>query len=187
MWYNISIVEVRMRPYPKDIPTSEEWLPVVGFELLYLISRWGQVFNLISNKILKSVMSTSGYLYVVLYKDGKPYNKYIHSLVMEAFIGSRPESMQVHHKDGDKTNNYLNNLGYTTRSKNIQYSYDNGRVPINHVGENNNQTHFRDKDIPVIRERRSNGETYQSIANDYGVHEGTIRKIVTGKNWGHIL
>nr|WP_232111245.1 HNH endonuclease signature motif containing protein [Nocardia wallacei] len=41
-----------------------------------------------------------------------------HSLVAEAFIGPRPEGLQVCHNDGDPTNNMLANLRYDTPSEN---------------------------------------------------------------------
>ena len=40
--------------------------------------------------------------------NGKP--KYVHRLVWEQNIGEIPEGYVVHHKDGDKSNNNLENL-----------------------------------------------------------------------------
>lgn len=176
-----------MRLLPKDIPTSEEWLPIVGFELLYLISRWGQVYSIETDTFLKPGMSNSGYFYVVLCKDGVHYTRYVHRLVAEAFLGPCPPGKEVNHKDSNPSNNCLSNLEYVTRSENNKHAYVNGRVPINTIGENNGKTSFRDKDIPAIRKRAEDGETQKAIADDYGVHRVTINLIVNRKTWAHVV
>ena len=43
-----------------------------------------------------------------------------------------------------------------------------------------------EKDIPVIRQRLKNGEVQRIIALDYGVHQVTISRIKTGKDWSHV-
>lgn len=41
-------------------------------------------------------------------------------------------------------------------------------------------------DVPVIRQRRDDGDTFQAIANDYGVSNQCIRNIYYRNTWGHI-
>ena len=45
---------------------------------------------------------------------------YVHSLIAEAFIGSRPRSYDVDHIDGQRSNNCPSNLRYVTRSENLR-------------------------------------------------------------------
>lgn len=49
----------------------------------------------------------------------------VHRLVARAFLGPPPSSerFDINHKDGDRSNNSVWNLEYTTRSENIQHSY----------------------------------------------------------------
>ena len=51
----------------------------------------------------------------------------VHILVKRTFHGPAPstETDQVHHKDGNKTNNKLNNLEYVTHSQNLTYFFAN--------------------------------------------------------------
>jgi HNH endonuclease len=44
----------------------------------------------------------------------------VHSLVMEAFVGPRPDGLEVRHLDGVPSNNALPNRECVTRSRNIQ-------------------------------------------------------------------
>ncbi len=61
------------------------------------------------------------YLRVTLSKNGKQYRLKIHRLVLEAFVGPRPPGHVACHKDGDKLNNCLDNLGWVTRKECYAY------------------------------------------------------------------
>ena len=62
------------------------------------------------------------YLYVSLGR-GKKY--LVHRLVLITFNPiENMEKMQVNHKDGNPTNNNLNNLEWVTPSENIKHSYE---------------------------------------------------------------
>jgi hypothetical protein len=50
----------------------------------------------------------------------------VHALVAAAFLGPRPEGMQVRHGDGSKDNNHLSNLCYGTASDNVRDSIAHG-------------------------------------------------------------
>ena len=51
----------------------------------------------------------------------------VHRLVALAFLGPSPSQMawQVHHRDGDPSNNDVDNLEYVTHSQNMHYSFQN--------------------------------------------------------------
>lgn len=50
---------------------------------------------------------------------------FIHVLVAFVFIGPKRKGYIVNHKDGNKSNNHLNNLEYITFSANSKHAYDN--------------------------------------------------------------
>ena len=68
-----------------------------------------------------------GYLRSTGYCTVKMSGNYfcVHRLVAFAFLGPPPDDLtwQVHHRDGDKANNHLDNLEYVTPSQNIAASY----------------------------------------------------------------
>lgn len=57
--------------------------------------------------------------------NGKSYYKYIHRLVAEAFIQG-DNHLEVNHKDGNKSNNEVNNLEWVTKHQNMRHCFDNG-------------------------------------------------------------
>ena len=68
-------------------------------------------------------LNTSGYYKVKVLND----DFYVHRLVAFAFIGPPPNKLawQVHHLDGDPSNNRLENLKYVTHQQNMRHSFDN--------------------------------------------------------------
>lgn len=64
----------------------EVWKPIKGYENLYEISDLGNVKSLITNKILKPMISNSGYCRVDLFKNHNRNQFSIHRLVALHFI-----------------------------------------------------------------------------------------------------
>ena len=79
-----------------------------------MITKEGKVWN--GTKFLRGFSSNGGYIIYDLYFDGKRAKIYSHRLVMEVYNGA--SELHVHHIDGNKTNNSLNNLEYVTHIEN---------------------------------------------------------------------
>lgn len=80
-------------------------------------------------KQLKPQADVAGRLKVRCYTGSKQVNRKVASLVMLAFVGERPEGMDIRHLDGVVTNNNLSNLCYGTRSENILDCVRHGTHP----------------------------------------------------------
>lgn len=109
------------------------WKTITGFPN-YQVSELGEVMSLpmtgrrTSGEILKPIVHKNGYHYIGLYNGGsQPKMRRIHSLVLEAFVGPRPEGTHACHRDDDKDNNALANLYWGTPSENMADAYANGR------------------------------------------------------------
>lgn len=165
----------------------EVWKDIEGFEGLYQISSLGNVKTLsygpknvrqLSNKskILKQSLSSSGYLHVQLYKQGKSKTIMTHILVAKAFVDNPSNKREVNHIDGNKSNNNMNNLEWVTRSENLSHAIKLGlRKPpmLNKKGKDNKNRK------PVIQYSKD-GElikTWDSIADAARYYGTTISAI----------
>lgn len=118
--------------------TQEQWLPVVGFEGSYEVSNQGRVRSLartvdrsglpvrISGRVLKPWIQKGGYPAVTLRSDGRSFGRAVHTLVLHAFVGPRPDGMDACHQDGNPVNSSLSNLRWDTRSGNMQDALRHG-------------------------------------------------------------
>lgn len=82
----------------------------------YSISREGKIYSFKSEKFLKTYPDKNGYHYVNVRNDLSSARKYVHRLVADAFLLKLNNRIYVKHKDGDKSNNHVDNL-YITYSK----------------------------------------------------------------------
>ena len=105
---------------------KEIWKTVDDFPN-YEVSNIGNVRNKKTGRILKSAVGSHGYPVVNLFKDGdkKQYNKCVHRLIAEGFLGKQ-DGLDVNHIDGNKKNNNLLNLEFCTRQKNVEHAIKNG-------------------------------------------------------------
>lgn len=131
------------------IPSSEyykdnDWRDIEGYEGVYQVSRFGQVRSLdhyvpskngsyrLSKGVLRATDETQdGYLQVGLYDTentgyalGKM--KMVHVLVAKAFIPNPENKTQVNHKDGNKKNNFVDNLEWNTPKENVEHAIKTG-------------------------------------------------------------
>jgi hypothetical protein len=98
---------------------EEIWRPVVGYEELYEVSYDGDVYSLYKGKDLKPGLNKNGYMYVMLYKDGKRKNCSIHRLIAQAFIPNPENKKEVDHINRNRTDNRVENLRWVCRSDNV--------------------------------------------------------------------
>jgi hypothetical protein len=97
----------------------EEWRPVHGWEGLYEVSGTGQVRSL-PRKTVRGVRGgkvmnwyvrgLDGYPEVRLYRDGTMLRRFVHHLVLEAFIRPRPHGYEAKHGAGGKLDCSVGNL-----------------------------------------------------------------------------
>lgn len=107
---------------------DEIWKPIPDFPN-YEVSNLGRVRSLKTNALLRPGLGGVGYLTVALYENGKAISKSVHQLVAETFISKPSTEFVVNHKDGNKTNNNVDNLEFVTRQQNNIHAYETGLNP----------------------------------------------------------
>lgn len=168
---------------------KEIWLPVNGYEGLYEVSNFGRILSLprkfASYKVLKPVMAKCGYMVVCLHKNKKQKNHYIHSLVLNAFLGNKI-GYQCNHKNADKTDNNLFNLEWSTGKENNQHARKLGlqKVPR---GEELPQSKLNDDKVRRIRKLYNSGiKSLVYLSKIFQIGKGSIFHVVHYKTWRHI-
>jgi hypothetical protein len=94
----------------------------------YLIDEQGNVFSKLKKRLLKP-HDNNGYKMVFLKGDnGFSKWQYVHRIVANQFITipDKTGELWVNHKDGNKSNNNVNNLEWTTISENITHAHKKG-------------------------------------------------------------
>lgn len=158
--------------------STEIWKPIVGLEDCGFVSNMGHIRNK-HGKLRKTNVGKHGYERVGFH--GGKTTILVHRLVARAFCEGHADHLEVNHKDGNKSNNVAENLEWVTASDNIKHAYANGFKT-----HNRHNMIIKDEDLPYLLKRRLDGETYRTIAKDYGVDRRTLFKRLKEYNGGLI-
>jgi hypothetical protein len=150
----------------------------------YEASAGGQIWSVGSNwrgygaRPLQPKPNTDGYLKVRVQLGADRKNYPVHKLVAEAFLGARPEGMQVCHRDGNKLNNWWPNLRYGTAAENANDRAHHGRTAMS---VSNGNGRLLDRDVQEIRELGQQGFTHPDIARKVGCSRAYVGMILSGQ------
>ena len=99
----------------------------------YFVTNTGQVFSKRRGglKELRQSKTCKGYKTVMTMNNNGGYSpKLVHRLVASAYLLNPKQKPQVNHKDGNKTNNNIDNLEWATQSENLKHDFRVlGRIP----------------------------------------------------------
>jgi len=94
-----------------------EWVKIEGYDN-YSVNINGEVRNDKTEKLLKYSLHNGGYYFVGLSKNNKVTNYLIHRLIGIYFIENPNNYLEIDHKNGNKTDNSIDNLRWCDRSQN---------------------------------------------------------------------
>lgn len=164
----------------------------VGFPS-YRIGSDGTVWsNRVSSRGWRQLSPTEdrhGYLYVSFRRNGETHRKYVHHLVLEAFVGERPPGADgCHYPDHNPQNNTPENLQWGSRLDNVHQCIEHGRWM------RGTKTPIAKLDAEKVRLIRLLQERYPQkkigvqsfLARWFSVSGPAISDIVRGATWRHV-
>lgn len=185
-------------------PTDEEeqWLGLVAYPG-YEVSSLGRVrsrkrrgttaYAETPNMLATFIRKRDGYVFLVLRVNGKSRNVLVHKLVLTAFVGPRPESVDgermegCHFPDRDRTNNRVGNLRWGTSKENSEDSKIHGTLALCGArGESHHSAKLTDSKVREIIRLHQGGRSARLLAKDFGVAHQTIYRVVERRGWKHV-
>lgn len=154
------------------------------------VSDFGDIRNINTGNVLKLNIVGSGYLGVCVSLGSRKNKKLFkaHRAVLESFTKNTLSKPCVNHKDGNKLNNNLSNLEWSTHQENIKHAFDNELI-ITSKGVNRPQSKLTDNDVRFIR---NNYKPYDSIygaramSRQYNISHSTLLSVIKRDTWKHI-
>ena len=166
---------------------SSKHVPDIRDENRYLISNHGNVIDTFkSDEPVDQYTRKGGYKAVNIAMKNRTITIPVHRLEMLAFdYNPDYKNLQVNHKDGNPSNNMINNLEWTTPKENSDHAMLFGLHKMH--GEDNPNNKLTENQVEEICELIQSGKYFDTeIAEMYGVSYANISDIHKGKIWNRI-
>lgn len=92
----------------------------------YKVFRNGNVMKKSGKGFIKPYKEISGYMSVTLMINGFRKRIYVHRLVAMVYLDNAKTLPSINHKDGNKSNNNIDNLEWVTQSDNLKHAIKTG-------------------------------------------------------------
>jgi hypothetical protein len=134
-------------------------------------------------KVMKLEVVKRGYRRVQLCKLGVTHRKQVHTLVLLAFRGAKPDGHICRHLNGVTNDNRLGNLAWGTYEQNES---DKDAHKTRQIGERHPMSKLSDVEARQIKRLLKSGKSQRSIASRFSVCQGTVASIALGNTWRHV-
>ena len=166
-----------------------EWRQVEGYSN-YIISEYGDVKNIKTNKLLKRRTTKDGYQYYRLCERGIQSDFRVHRLVAKMWLDNPMNLETVNHKDGNKTNNHVSNLEWMDRHSQLEHAYNLGLKKAK-VGTDSNLSKATVEQVKYIRDKYDNHKGsmygfYANLSRETGLSQTLVTRIAKRKSYFNI-
>lgn len=131
-------------------------------------------------KILKQSLSTKGYFRAGSAKHNHPLM--VHQLVANTFLPNPYNHRDINHRTGLRTDNRVGNLEHVSHEANMHHAYQHGL--IDNKGERNGSAKL---DVGKVKAIRCSTGKPETIAAQFGVSPATVRDVLSGRYWRHVI
>ena len=157
------------------------WKEAYGFDN-YLCNEQGQIYSLISKKIMKTHNDKDGYQCLrMTVEKGKAVTVKAHRLIAQTFLPNPENKPFVNHKNGNKKDNTISNLEWCTAKENNTHARKTGLM--NDYGTNNTRAVCNDEMLEEIRALIAEGKGNTEIEKITGISNKVISNIRRGRNY----
>lgn len=154
----------------------------------YFVTPTGLVITRFGTRVTGG-LSTTGYLRTNIWVNGTHKFRSFHRMIAESLIPNPNNFPCINHKNGNKTDNRVENLEWCDYSYNTNHAYQTGLEKLV-VGESHHAHKLTDKAVRDIRTNYVKGSRKRGagfFAKKYGVDVSVIRDVANYKTWRHVI
>lgn len=162
-----------VKQFKPEIDEETEVWRKVGYTDDYYVSNQGRIRH--GKRILSGSLHKDGYIFVTIAGVQRP----AHRIVATEFCNTYMGCNEVNHIDGNKQNNFADNLEWVTRSQNQKHAVENGIQP---KSTSTYKGKFTNQEREQIKSEWDSGKySRRKLAEKYGVSHTCINDIINDK------
>ena len=166
---------------------TEEWKPIIALDSVYEASNKGRIRNSKTHHIKAQVFDGHYYKFGYDYKINNEHKAgwyRVHKAVAESFLPNTENKPTVNHKDGNHSNNNINNLEWATFKEQMQHA--SKQLKIN-CGENKKGALFTNAQVKEMRKMyEEQGITAKEVAKLFNTKVSYVRRILSYERYNNI-
>lgn len=166
-----------------------------GYEGFYDVSNLGRIKSIgrlihqkadvYRNGRIMKPQKRGEYLGIKFSKDGVRKMYLIHRLIAEVFIPNPDNLKEVNHLDGNKFNNAVSNLEWSTHKNNCIHARD--ILKNTYKGEKHHSAKLKEQDvIDMINDYKRDNYSYAELGRIYNITPEAASCIIRRKTWKHL-
>lgn len=101
----------------------------------------------------------------------------VHRLVASAFLGD-VTNLTVNHKDGNRSNNHVNNLEIVTMQENVIHAFKTG---LSKKGEAHGKAKYSDEKIKAALSTIFEGKSVTAASKEHGISRPYLNNVKNGR------
>ena len=143
----------------------------------YWVSSYGRVYSRHYQKYMVLSKNYNGYLRVgIINTNGDKISIFVHKLLLETFVGERPEGMVArHYPIQNPAHNHLNNLSWSTSVINAQDRLENDTMGSHTTTQ-----------IKEIKKKLKNGVSPTDIIVEFSMSAPAISNLKNNNTWNGV-
>lgn len=110
----------------------------------------------------------------------RPVTRFLHRLILIAFVGPCPDGMVCCHANDDAGDNRLDNLRWDTPKANSADALKNGRLRL---GPSHHFARLTETQVRGLRLAARQGASASALAMVSGLSDTAVRNVIRGKAW----
>ena len=162
-----------------DLP-GETWRECLGYPD-YRVSDMGRIAT--GDVLLAQTVNGRGYMQVKMWsRSGERRSERVHRLVAMCFLVNPEGKPEVNHRNGRKSDNWKDNLEWSTGKENVQHAVQNGLVQ-RHKGASHHMAKHSEAVIRQACQMLADGCSTSDVALATGLKRAYAYSILTKKVW----
>ena len=162
-----------------DLP-GETWRECPGYPG-YRVSDMGRIAY--GDVLLTQTVNGRGYMQVKMWnRSGERRSERVHRFVAICFLDNPEGKPEVNHKNGRKSDNWKDNLEWSTGRENVQHAVQNGLVQ-RRKGASHHMAKHPEATIRQACQMLADGSSTSEVAEATGLKRAYVYSILTKKVW----